>query len=428
MKKLLACMLMTFFVSPIPVISTEKEPILSGNRLYQLSQNVVSETLYYNFIPQNPNLYRVAQTYSDSDLTKLANVLEPNTNFQIKNLLLNKAGIPIFELTNGNYIEASKKLIYSDQILSQSTIAISFWLQDGFIVYNQPVTKDSRPIKTDLVAYQKVNATKIAKTEAGNSYYINGKGWVRQADLSMTDNRMVRVQELLINKYNNSNYSVFVKQLDTQASAGINAEQAMYSASVAKLAILYFVQDKINSGQLQANKTLTYKEEVNKFRGAYDPEGSGQISKKADNNNYTVDDLLQATAKHSDNVATNILGYYLANKYDKAFYQQIDTVSGRHWDMENRKFSAHIAANLMEAIYYQNGTIISYLSDTDFDNQRISKNIPVPVAHKIGDAYDYKHDVAIVYGETPFIISIFTNNASYDDITRISDDVYSILK
>ena len=50
------------------------------------------------------------------------------------------------------------------------------------------------------------------------------------------------------------------------------------------------------------------------------------------------------------------------------------------------------------------------------------------VAHKIGDAYDYKHDVAIVYTDSPFILSIFTDKASYDDISQIADDIYNILK
>lgn len=103
-------------------------------------------------------------------------------------------------------------------------------------------------------------------------------------------------------------------------------------------------------------------------------------------------------------------------------------ISGINWDMEERMLSSKAAANVMESIYYQNGPIVSYLTNTDFDNQRISKNIAVPVAHKIGDAYDYKHDVAIVYSDSPFILSIFSENASYDDITAIADGIYSILK
>ena len=47
------------------------------------------------------------------------------------------------------------------------------------------------------------------------------------------------------------------------------------------------------------------------------------------------------------------------------------------------------------------------------------KNIDVPVAHKIGDAYDFKHDVAIVYADSPFILSIFTDKEGYDKITSM---------
>ena len=86
------------------------------------------------------------------------------------------------------------------------------------------------------------------------------------------------------------------------------------------------------------------------------------------------------------------------------------------------------AGTLMEAVYRQNGDIITYLSSTDYDGERISKNIDVPVAHKIGDAYDFKHDVAIVYADSPFILSIFTDKEGYDKITSIADDVYGILK
>ena len=67
-------------------------------------------------------------------------------------------------------------------------------------------------------------------------------------------------------------------------------------------------------------------------------------------------------------------------------------------------------------------------SSTDYDGERISKNIDVPVAHKIGDAYDFKHDVAIVYADSPFILSIFTDKEGYDKITSIADDVYGIFK
>ncbi|MEN4336968.1 serine hydrolase, partial [Streptococcus pyogenes] len=58
MRKLLAAMLMTFFLTPLPVISTEKKLIFSKNAVYQLKQDVVQSTQFYNQLPSNPNLYQ----------------------------------------------------------------------------------------------------------------------------------------------------------------------------------------------------------------------------------------------------------------------------------------------------------------------------------------------------------------------------------
>ena len=50
----------------------------------------------------------------------------------------------------------------------------------------------------------------------------------------------------------------------------------------------------------------------------------------------------------------------------------------------------------MEAIYNQNGFVLESLTKTDFDNQRIAKGVSVKVAHKIGDADEFKHDTGVV--------------------------------
>ncbi len=65
---------------------------------------------------------------------------------------------------------------------------------------------------------------------------------------------------------------------------------------------------------------------------------------------------------------------------------------------------------------------------TDFDNQRIAKGVSVKVAHKIGDADEFKHDTGVVYADSPFILSIFTKNSDYDTISQIAKDVYEVLK
>ena len=239
---------------------------------------------------------------------------------------------------------------------------------------------------------------------------------------------MEKVQELLNSKYKKADFSIYVKQLDTGKEAGINPDQQMYSASVTKIPYLYYAQEQLNNHTISLDKKFKYTAAVNDFAGAYDPEGSGSISKSANDKEYSVQDLINGVAKESDNVAHNILAYYTSNQSDSKFQNTIEKIAGKKWDVESRQASARMAGNVMEAIYEQNGMIIDALSQTNYDNQRISKNINVKVAHKIGDAYDFKHDVAIVYADSPFIIAILTNNSDYDTISKIADDVYGVLK
>ncbi len=239
---------------------------------------------------------------------------------------------------------------------------------------------------------------------------------------------MEAVQALLSSNYSKNNIGIYVKDLTTETEAGVNQDKIFYSASIAKLPILYYVQEQLNAGQVALNTTVKYTAESISFNGAYKVSGSGSLSKTPDNKDYTIEELINKTAKESDNVASNLLSYYIANKFDDDFFQVTTAVTGSKWDMVSRETSAQVAGKMMEALYEQNGYVIESLLSTQFDNQRISKDIPVPVAHKIGDADDVKHDVAIVYAESPFVLSIFTDKSSYDEITQIANDIYGILK
>ena len=149
--------------------------------------------------------------------------------------------------------------------------------------------------------------------------HIKQTGWISTDYISDDDNRIQKVQELLSANYQNEQFSIYIKQLSTGKEAGINENQKMYAASVMKLPYLYSVQEKINQGDYQLDTKLKYVSEVNDFPGSYKPEGSGSLPKTADNKEYTIKDLITKTAKESDNVAHNILAYYITNKSDEAF-------------------------------------------------------------------------------------------------------------
>ncbi len=430
MKKLLiAASVVLVSSSPLVLLPMEKELKLTPKQLHKLSQHTTASLSQYKQIPKNPRTVTSLLSYKNKELTEFKASIQADTKLSITALFWNAKGEPVFQLQDGDYVLASQQSIIDDSIYNQKSVDMTFWTKDGLTVYKEPYVLGTEKADSKLPSFKPVKVSQAAQTHAGTYYLVDGEGWINASDLSTTDNRIEAVQKVLNEKYNNQErISVYVKQLDTGHVAAINDEKSMYAASVAKLGVLYYAQERLSQKNLSLLDEYQYTSVVNSFPGAYDPDGSGKISKMPDDKNYSLENLLKAVAQNSDNVATNILGYYVANQYDKAFQKSVDKAAATSWNMDKKELTARAAGTLMEAVYRQNGDIINYLSSTDYDGERISKNIDVPVAHKIGDAYDFKHDVAIVYADSPFILSIFTDKEGYDKITSIADDVYGILK
>ena len=384
--------------------------------------------LYFSSIPANPNVYHKVAVFADPQLKKASGDLFPNTPFTIEQLFVNDQGQAVFKIADKGYVLADSSAIFSDVVQETQEKKQEMWLKPGFKVYDQPLVNGAKEKNTTLAPYTKVTALRTAKTLRDEFVEIEGQGWVAKTFVTEKDNRMEKVQELLNSKYNSPSYGIYVKQLATGNTAGINPQKEMYSASVTKLPYLYYVQEQLNKKAI--SPTTTYKDipEVNHFKGSYEPEGSGSLSKTPDGKDYSVQELEDKIAKESDNVGHNILNYYVTHQSDQDFQKTLDKIAKKHWDVEKRDASAEMAGNVMEAVYQQNGSIIEALSSTKFDHQRIARDLPVKVAHKIGDAYDFRNDVAIVYTNSPYVIAIFTDHSDYETISKISKDVYEVLK
>ena len=416
----------TFLVTQPLSNSSQVQVPLTADSSY--ASQIGTQDHFFVSIPSNPNVYQPIVTYSDPELRQKAGEIKPDTPFTVDQLFVNDQGKSVFKLSNKQYVVADQDQIYEDSILELTEEKKTMWLTSSFTVYDQPLVNGAKSNKTSLTPYSKVEITKTAKTLKGTYLEISGQGWISKDELSATDNRMEKVQAILNQKYNKDGIAVYVKQVDTGKTAGIREDQEMYSASIAKLLYLYYTQKEVNESHVDLQTSLKYTKEVNDYPGAYEPEGSGSISKIPDDKEYTVADLINRVAKESDNVAQNILGYYVTHQSDKEFQKVTNKIAGKTWNVETRMASPKMAGNVMEAIYQQNGGIIDALSETRFDDQRISKDIPVKVAHKIGDAYDFRHDVAIVYTESPFILAIFTDHSDYETISAIAKDIYEVLQ
>ena len=78
---------------------------------------------------------------------------------------------------------------------------------------------------TPLSPYTKVTVLRTAKTLRDEFVEIEGQGWVNKAFVTEKDNRMEKVQDLLNSKYNSPSYGIYVKQLTTGNTAGINPQK-----------------------------------------------------------------------------------------------------------------------------------------------------------------------------------------------------------
>ena len=422
MRKFLVILLLPIFFKSVHVVSTENPVIIPEQEIYSLAQSPYS--FYFQDKIESPQFYGTTPVYSTEELVKESGKVTPESKLTILEWRLNSQGQAVFKLSNNQFIAADKRLLYDASQVYHSSKKV--WLDPEFVIYNSPYDKEE--LKSNLSAYQEVETDMTLFAEGREFLHIKQTGWIATEYTSEEDNRMQKVQELLSSKYQNEQFSIYVKQLTTGKEAGLNENQKMYAASVMKLPYLYSVQEKINQGDYQLDTKLKYVSEVNDFPGSYKPEGSGSLPKTADNKEYTIKDLITKTAKESDNVAHNILAYYITNKSDEAFKKEMATIAGEEWNVTDKMASAKMAGQVMESIYNQNGFVLESLSQTAFDNQRIAKNISAKVAHKIGDADEFKHDVGIVYTDSPFVISIFTKNSDYDTISKIAKDVYEVLK
>ena len=93
----------------------------------------------------------------------------------------------------------------------------------------------------------------------------------------------------------------------------------MYSASVTKLPYLYYVQEQLNKKPFLQLQPTNIFQKSNDFKGGYEPEGSGSLSKTPDGKEYSVQELVDKIAKESDNVGHNILNYYVTHQSDQDF-------------------------------------------------------------------------------------------------------------
>lgn len=410
-----------FFVFP----QKEKE----SNAEVKAKEVKHSQDIYYDKIPNRAVTLTDVAVYKDKDLQQKLKEIPKQTQLDIL-----KINGDVFELANHTFIKADIKRVVSDVLLSKTEKKVTVHTIKNSDVYYNPFTTYDKQVYTQLPAGQQLTTNQVAKTNWGTYYEVNfnggHKGWVDSNSLSLESPKMLQVQELLNRKYNDPKYSIYVKQLKDSFTVGVNQNQKMYAASLSKLPILYWTQKRLNEGKATLNDKLPYIPAINTFKGSFEAGGTGTLPVIANNQDYLLSEVIDRTAKNSDNVGSNLLAYYETGQFSPIFQKEITKRAGQFWDPAEREASAEMTGRILEALYNEGGYSFNALFDTQFDAIKIQAGVPenVRVAHKIGAADAYNHDAAIVFTEEPYILVIETRGGNDQTISQISKDIYEVLK
>lgn len=209
-------------------------------------------------------------------------------------------------------------------------------------------------------------------------------------------------------------------------------------------AVILRAEDKVPSGE-----TPHYAEEWSAGRiaaGELFPE-SGVLNYMRSGLALTVRELITLMIVISDNTATNLLIDLLgkdsvnktlealgctATRLNRKLFEAVPQGAPRA-ETENQ-ISVREMGRLLEMMYL--GELVSPRASREMaailTNQQVNHKIPffisqLPIAHKTGEDSGITNDVAVVYGEKPFILCLAANGTDVPRTERAYQDIAKIL-
>ena len=228
------------------------------------------------------------------------------------------------------------------------------------------------------------------------------------------------------NNLTENNFAFFYYNEDTKKYYFFNENKYFTAASTVKVPVAMIYYDKINSGELNLDDTLVY------AKGCYEAGGGTTASTYKVSQNVPINFLLEQAVVNSDNTAVNILINNLGWKqyrYDIAQYTEEELYAEFY---ESNLTSGAYAYDLLTHLY-ENRENYSQL----IDYMKISSNglylkkylQDYDVAHKYGSYNGYVHDYGIVFGDTNYLIGVYTKGVPSADelIANIGSEVNALV-
>lgn len=229
------------------------------------------------------------------------------------------------------------------------------------------------------------------------------------------------------------NYSVYIKDFQSDFEVGINETVIFEAASVNKIPILTALYHNAQSDPKLLEKTITTQaKDIQDY-------GTGSIRYDPVGTTYSIKTLARLMMQKSDNTAAYILANHVVGL--KNIQSQMEEWGLSQTDMDENTTSNKDQYILLEKLYggkLVNSALtqemLAFLKDSDFEN-RIPRLLPSSATayHKIGSIVGGIHDVGIIVSpKAIFYVGVFTEGVSDEPeaeelIGQIAKEAYDVL-
>lgn len=216
------------------------------------------------------------------------------------------------------------------------------------------------------------------------------------------------------------------QNLLNDVSFEMNSDQMVPAASTIKLPLALYIMNLAEQGKIYLTEKLTYKSH-------HYYEGSGVIQYDKIGTSYSVEELVEKSMVHSDNIAFIMLKERVG---PNNFIQFMKNLGAAYTYPEGQNVTSAEDLILYANEVYQFSRqseygvkLVNYLSSTVY-NTTIPQGIPnKDIAHKVGMIPKdlIYNDVAIVYGTQPFALAVTTMDIAYEKSQEVIANVAAIV-
>jgi hypothetical protein len=294
----------------------------------------------------------------------------------------------------------------------------------SFFIYKYWPSKDKKPIKEKVIETIKTEEEEKETLEDR----INKCLITALPDEKITDSLKEKIDSLnkLFSK-NSLNISYYYYDINSGYTLSYNEDKETWAASVIKAPVALYIYNLASKGDIDLEETLTY-------TSAYYAEGTGKIRYQKYNTKYTIRTLVEYAIKYSDNIAHRMLVKRFGMDNIKAFWKERGSIA----IFENNKMFSNFTAKdgflVMKELYdfstenEYGKELMGYFKEakTNF----VTGNKGDEIAHKYGWGQSSLHDMAIIFDENPYILTVFTNRGQtsyasfFKDVSSKVNDIH----